>query len=271
MSLLGAGKAGGGGGGPSLTFNIDATNYAGAWNTTAMPLACPSASCPVTGSSSTPFGIGAASANRVAVALFGYTGAANATNATITGVTFNGTVSGASCTGGTAATKAVDSGFTSTQNGSSGIWYAAVASGTTATVCFTAVGGSGWGGFGTVTVVTLTDSLGAGHITVASTIGTYPPGYNITNCAGNICTNSWTSTTVPSGGIGLIASVARQDLGGGTTWSGSALPTGSVSPNSTGVGGDSYAPLAYWTVSGTVTQAVNAQSGGGFSGTIFQP
>ena len=272
MSLLGAGKAGGGGGGggPSLSFGIDATNYAGGWNTTTMPLACPSANCPVTGSSSTQFGIGAASANRVVIALFGYNGAGASPNATITGVMFNGTVSGASCTGGTAATQAIDGNFAGPNNGNSGIWYAAVSSGTTAAICFTAVGGNGWGGQGVVTVVTLTDSLGAGHIAVSSTNGAFPPGYNVTNCASNICTNSWTGTTVPSGGIGLTASI-NQGSPGTATWSGTASPTGSVNPNNSGVGGSISSALGYWTTSGTVTQAEATTGFAGFAGAVFQP
>ena len=210
------------GGGGTLTFAIDATNRAGLWSTTTMPLVCPSAACLVSGSASTQYGIGTASGNRVVAVAFGYSGALANANAVINSVVFNGTISGGSCTGGTAATKAMDSNFNGlASNGASAIWYASVSSGTTATVCFTTVGGNGWGGEGVATVFTLTDSLGAAHISVSSTNTAVPPNYP-GNCAGT-CTNTWTGTTVPSGGIGV--GVGLTDDTTTSSWSGTASPT----------------------------------------------
>lgn len=259
---------GGGGGGGTLTWGIDGTNFAGVYNTSTMALVCPSASCTVSGSSSTNFGIGTASSNRLVLVSFGYLPAGAASSGQITGVRINGTASGSSCTGGTAATSAADGFSNSSDVAGAAVWYAPVPTGTTASICFTAVGGNGWGGQAVVTVSYLNDSLGAAHAAVASTVTASPnPGYP-GNCAANTCTNSAT-ITVPSGGIGVFVGIT--DLGSlsSSSWSGTASPTKAVETfNSASV----TSPVAYATASGVVTETLTSFGGAaGYSGAIFAP
>jgi hypothetical protein len=251
--------------GGTLTFAIDPTNFSGNYATSTMPLVCPSAACNVSGSSTTQYGIGAASANRVAAVAFAYVGAATSANGQITGVQFNGTISGSSCTGGTAATRAFDSYPTDNAHGQS-VWYASLSTGTTATVCFTAVGGNGWGNLSTVTVFTMTDSLGAGHITVSSTIITSPPAYP-GSCASNVCTNNAGTVTVPSGGLGVYIGYTADGTFPSSSWTGTGSPTKQAEPH----GPSSNAPLATSSTTGTVTETVNTSQLAGFAAGVFSP
>lgn len=247
----------------TLTFGIDGTNYAGAYNTIASPQVCPSATCLVSGSSSTQYGIGTASSNRIVGVAFSYNGAAALPNAVISDVKINGTISGANCIGGTQAIKAFDSAFA---NGSAAasVWYAAVASGTTATVCYRYTGGNGWGGEGVVTVFSLTDSSGAGSISVSTTNTASPPSYSAS--CGSGC--SWTGTTVPSGGIGIGVSVTIDSGFPVSTWTGTASPTKAVQPND---GVNVSEALVHWASSGNVTDTTTTTGATGWSGVIFAP
>lgn len=258
------------GGGGTLTFGIDAANNIGTYSTVTSPNVCPSANCTVSGSTSTQYGIGTASSNRVVVVSFGYAGAAASPNAVVSDVKINGTISGANCTGGIQATQAFDTAFAGGLGFSQSVWYAAVPSGTTATVCWRYAGGNGWGSNGGVVVSYLNDSLGAASISVSSTKTTTPPAYP-GSCSGGTCTNTWTGNTVPAGGVGIGVGITADNGSGGShlsSWSGTSSPTKDAEVAN---GTTTITAQAHWTVSGNVTETVVTGAAAGWAGVIFAP
>jgi hypothetical protein len=251
----------GSGGGASLTFTVAGTNNAGSYSGgPAAAIVCPSSTFKVAGSASTDFNIGSATGTRVAVVGFSYSPAAALPNGQITGVMFGGTPSGGSCTGGTAASPAADGYGVGSSNANSSIWYAALPSGTTTSVCFTAVGGNGWLQEGVVTVGYLTGSATA---SVSSTVTASPPSYP-GSCSGGTCTNSG-SVMIASGGVAVMAAVTADGSFPSSSWTNA---TKDIESND---GSGNVGAMAHATATNTVTETVVTGDASGWVSASFQP
>ena len=221
----------GGGGGGTLAFN---------WRSAAVQGGVPAPNA----SMFTSQAIGTASSDRIVVVGISWTG----TSSTNMDIPSNGVT-----IGGVTATQAVNSRPSSKGHA---IFYALVTSGTTATIGITGYT-NGWIDEIIINTATITGSATA---SVAST--------NVTPAYSSGLSTS-PSITIPTGGVGVIASVAINNGGVSTSnWTGATPANDQYDGNVSGITGT----MAYLTASGTVTEtSVNGGGPTGWVVAVFQP
>ena len=190
--------------------------------------------------------IGTPSSTRYVTVCFSWNGAAGGSNGTISGVTI----------GGISATQAVN--YYPAQRGNA-IWYAAVPTGTTANVLFTAGGGNGFLNAITISVGNFT---GSASPSVSSTLTTSPPAYASGQTTGVVGT-----VTVPSGGVAITCGYADTSTAGSSGWTNATKDVDISTPSGAQTGSE-----AHLTTTASVTETMTNVNGGfGFISASFHP